>query len=399
VQGIGQQASIHTTFISKRERAFSQSLFITLPHWCYHTHVSTLLFDLGLVSSSSSSSVAPVLLGEMAVEFDVIDNAGIGVFIAAIATILAIWCSLSLIGNHLFYYSQPHLQRPIVRILLMVPIYAINSFLSLVFSKWSLYLDLLRDCYEAYVVYSFFHLLIAYIATYELTHEQQNMIEMHQPHHTINDQDDDIDIDIDGSTQNNTTVNTIARQSNGRDLAAQVQTIGEQRVVAVLESKDLMAHPFPMCCAPNFKPGASFLQWCKRCIYQFIIIKPLMVCACCDHECQSLLFNRSFGCIVVLNSLLMLTRVLSVCLSVCLLSCLCHSLVDCNHRQHWPSIYTQRICMATAISHRPKATCTLSSSTTCRSRWPCTFWCCSTKPPPRNSNPSSRCQSSCASKP
>ena len=45
----------------------------------------------------------------------------------------------------------------------MVPIYAINSWLSLRFKDASIYLDLLRDIYESYVIYLFLALMITYL--------------------------------------------------------------------------------------------------------------------------------------------------------------------------------------------------------------------------------------------
>ena len=45
----------------------------------------------------------------------------------------------------------------------MVPIYAVNSWLSLRFKDSALYLDLVRDVYESYVIYLFFALMVAYI--------------------------------------------------------------------------------------------------------------------------------------------------------------------------------------------------------------------------------------------
>ena len=48
-------------------------------------------------------------------------------------------------------------------VLWMVPIYSITSWLTLVFPKTEVYLSTLRDCYEAYAVYTFIALLIAII--------------------------------------------------------------------------------------------------------------------------------------------------------------------------------------------------------------------------------------------
>jgi hypothetical protein len=64
---------------------------------------------------------------------------------------------------HLYRYTQPAHQRYIIRILFMVPIYAICSWFSLVDRRFSLYLDTFRDCYESWVVYNFLSLCLAYV--------------------------------------------------------------------------------------------------------------------------------------------------------------------------------------------------------------------------------------------
>ena len=54
------------------------------------------------------------------------------------------------IYQHLKYYTNPSEQRWIVRILFIVPIYAFDSWLSLLFFEQSyyVYFDSIRDCYE-----------------------------------------------------------------------------------------------------------------------------------------------------------------------------------------------------------------------------------------------------------
>jgi len=54
--------------------------------------------------------------------------------------------------------------RSIIRVLFMVPIYAAVSFLSYFFYRHSVYYSVLRDCYEAFAIASFFALLCHYIA-------------------------------------------------------------------------------------------------------------------------------------------------------------------------------------------------------------------------------------------
>lgn len=64
---------------------------------------------------------------------------------------------------HLEYYTRPKLQIRIIRILWMVPVYAINSWLALGFKDAQPVLDAVRECYEAFVVYNFFEFLMAYL--------------------------------------------------------------------------------------------------------------------------------------------------------------------------------------------------------------------------------------------
>ncbi|CAH8589372.1 unnamed protein product [Heterobilharzia americana] len=67
---------------------------------------------------------------------------------------------------HLINYTCPNEQRWVVRILFYVPIYAFESWLSLLFLKhedYYVYFDSIRDCYEAFVVYSFLSLCYEYL--------------------------------------------------------------------------------------------------------------------------------------------------------------------------------------------------------------------------------------------
>ncbi|XP_078356150.1 transmembrane protein 184C-like [Oculina patagonica] len=85
-------------------------------------------------------------------------------FIAGCFVFLTIPISLWGILQHLVNYTKPELQRRIVRILWMVPIYATDSWLALRFPKAAIYLDSLRECYEAYVIYNFMTFLLAYLS-------------------------------------------------------------------------------------------------------------------------------------------------------------------------------------------------------------------------------------------
>jgi hypothetical protein len=82
--------------------------------------------------------------------------------VAAIFVAIALPVSLHDIHMHLTHYRSP-LQRLYVRVLWMVPIYSVQSWLALRFHKERIYLVAARECYEAYVLYTFFGLCIGYL--------------------------------------------------------------------------------------------------------------------------------------------------------------------------------------------------------------------------------------------
>jgi len=67
------------------------------------------------------------------------------------------------IFQHLRYYSVPEQQLWIVRILFIVPIYGFCSWLGLLLPDYSVYFDAVRSCYEAFVIYNFLRLCLAYL--------------------------------------------------------------------------------------------------------------------------------------------------------------------------------------------------------------------------------------------
>lgn len=82
--------------------------------------------------------------------------AGLCAFSAVVMSIFLIYC-------HLTTYTNPHQQRLICRILLMVPIYAVDSFVGLQVYHYGAIVSLVRDSYEAYVIYVFYSLLMDYL--------------------------------------------------------------------------------------------------------------------------------------------------------------------------------------------------------------------------------------------
>mmetsp|Transcript_7135 Transcript_7135/g.17401 ORF Transcript_7135/g.17401 Transcript_7135/m.17401 type:complete len:498 (+) Transcript_7135:246-1739(+) len=68
--------------------------------------------------------------------------------------------SARLVYLHFTHWYMPGAQKYVVRIILMVPIYAVQSWLSLRFHHARIYIDTIRDLYEAFVIASFVYYLI-----------------------------------------------------------------------------------------------------------------------------------------------------------------------------------------------------------------------------------------------
>ena len=69
------------------------------------------------------------------------------------------------VSRSFLHMSAPRLiVISIIRVLFMVPIYSVVSFLSYYFYTRAVYFEVIRDCYEAFAIASFFSLLCAYVA-------------------------------------------------------------------------------------------------------------------------------------------------------------------------------------------------------------------------------------------
>jgi len=88
-----------------------------------------------------------------------------------ICVFVACALTVQLVYKHLTNFHYPPHQKHIVRILVMVPVYAIDSWLSFRLYWLSVYFDLFRDCYEAFVINEFYSLLIEYTGGYKQSKE------------------------------------------------------------------------------------------------------------------------------------------------------------------------------------------------------------------------------------
>lgn len=168
-------------------------------------------------------------------------------FIGGLFVLMALPITLWEITQHLVHYTKPYLQKHIIRILWMVPIYALNAWLALLFPHGAIYMDTIRECYEAYVIYNFMIYLLNFLNA-------------------------------------------------------------EMDLEAVLESKEQVEHIFPMCCVPPWINGREFIQRCKHGILQYTVVRPIMtvLALICElsgvYEENNFTFNNAYTYIVVINN-------------------------------------------------------------------------------------------------
>lgn len=162
----------------------------------------------------------------------------------ALATIVSVYA----IYGHLRHYGRPNLQKYIVRIIVIVPVYSISSWLSLqvVHHTAALYVETLRDCYEAFVVYSFLSLILTFAG-------------------------------------------------------------GESACVAKMEHEAALSHPVPFCCLTPVARDGRLLRNCKRAALQFVVVKPtfavvsLIMLACGNYDSHiyqwilTVVYNMSYS--------------------------------------------------------------------------------------------------------
>ncbi|XP_040212632.1 transmembrane protein 184A isoform X1 [Rana temporaria] len=136
---------------------------------------------------------------------------------------LFVWTALLLtchqIYIHLRNYTIPNEQRYIIRILFIVPIYSFDSWLSLLLignDQYYVYFDSVRDCYEAFVIYSFLSLCFEYLG-------------------------------------------------------------GESSIMVEIRGKPIKSSCYyGTCCLQGVSYSIGFLRFCKQATLQFCIVKPIM---------------------------------------------------------------------------------------------------------------------------
>lgn len=78
-----------------------------------------------------------------------------------VSTVTSLAITVYAITLHFLNYRKPHEQRLVVRIQLIVPVFTITSLVAIKYPEFcQFYLDPVREVYEAFVIYTFFSLLV-----------------------------------------------------------------------------------------------------------------------------------------------------------------------------------------------------------------------------------------------
>ncbi|XP_017420101.1 protein LAZ1 homolog 1 isoform X2 [Vigna angularis] len=211
---------------------------------------SRFLFTL-VEATSRSGAMWPLKL-----EMESTVTIGWTVFSSSIFMFVALVLSTYLIFQHLAAYNQPEEQKFLIGLILMVPVYALESFLSLLDSSAAFNCEVIRDCYEAFALYCFQRYLIACLGGEDKTIQFMESMSL-----------------TDSSTP----------------------LLKESYAYGVVE------HPFPLnCFLRDWYLGTDFYQSVKIGIVQYMILK--MICALLAMILQSFgvygegKFEWKYGC-------------------------------------------------------------------------------------------------------
>ncbi|KAF8029808.1 hypothetical protein BT93_E2283 [Corymbia citriodora subsp. variegata] len=100
-------------------------------------------------------------------DLSTLDRGQITVLGSGFCVMLTMHFTVQLLSQHLFYWKNPKEQKAIIIIILMAPIYAFDSFIGLLDIEGSkaffMFLDAVKECYEALVIAKFMALMYSYL--------------------------------------------------------------------------------------------------------------------------------------------------------------------------------------------------------------------------------------------
>lgn len=196
-----------------------------------------------------------------------------------------------LVYSHISYFTSPIPQKYIIRIVCMAFFYGVSSFLSILFERYSIYFDLVCVCYEAFVLYQFFALLLYYFNLEAPGHFPCNEISL-QELGRLSDDDGGTEIPI-----------TVEEKEQEEWTSYYLAKIG------------LVKYPFPFCCITPDKPGHVMFVTIRICIFQYMLVKPLLTLLALILETQGLYHHGSFN---PRHGYLWITLAMNVSISVAL---------------------------------------------------------------------------------
>ncbi|KAK2986859.1 hypothetical protein RJ640_009593, partial [Escallonia rubra] len=105
--------------------------------------------------------------GAKMLDLSTMDRGEITSLASAACVMLTMHFTVQLLSQHLFYWKNPKEQKAIIIIILMAPVYAVDSFVGLLDFQGSksffMFLDSIKECYEALVIAKFLALMYSYL--------------------------------------------------------------------------------------------------------------------------------------------------------------------------------------------------------------------------------------------
>lgn len=157
--------------------------------------------------------------------------------VSGVFAVLSLLLTLYLIFRHLKHWIDPPGQACIVRIVALVPVYALHSCGAVLFNRYAIYFTLVRDCYEAYVLYQFFCLMTHYVNV-----EAPFLVQQLEEHDEI------------------------------RGTGDYLQYLQRREDGAPVEEQQWF-YPCPLCCV-TMTPDRALYRRVKRLVLQYVLVKP-----------------------------------------------------------------------------------------------------------------------------
>ncbi|GET86720.1 hypothetical protein, conserved [Leishmania tarentolae] len=206
-------------------------------------------------------------------------------YAAILFAVVCCFVSFSDLREHLSRFDYPKLQVLEMRIIMMIPIYAVFSALSLLFHNWRFFFETVRDTYESFVLYIFFMLMVSYCG-------------------------------------------------------------GEGQLLRSLKKKRYKGmHPFPMCFLRSFPLDTDFYLRCKRWVLQCALIKPLITFIAMICHPLGIYKEGSFR----LNNVYTYTSiVMNISLTMALYYLVLFE-IECRKEMHYAKTFLKFLCIKSII--------------------------------------------------